>query len=364
MSTLKKIETFLEALKQLPKINTPEATIFSIGSRGYYENPTTDILAFFCNDSGEHGLGSLVLEALIDILPEEHQSLDCSLSTPPEREVGTSSNKRIDLLLEGTDWAMIIENKIYHEQNNPFDDYEKFVFNDMERRFENKTPLFIVLSPTGATPTSFSHWIGISYPNLIDSIKKKLAEFFFTQPLNKWTVLLREFLLHLESMMSNSSYPEDNISFVISNLSLFREAQLLKDHSIKAYQEQLRTELSAKLGVGIDIKLHNWSGSPAMRFAYSSWDTKSDIVLYLGSSESNDKLYRIYYYADKMANEEDRDQADNILKTKDCDIPPWNEEKDTLRCYRTHFEDFDKEEIQTRLIEKLKLMEIFEKRQR
>lgn len=362
MSTLQQIQSFLDTLRQLPKPNTPEATIFSIGSRGYYENPTTDILAFFCNDNGEHGLGSLVLEAFIDILPKELHSISCSLSTPPEREVITSSNKRIDLIFEGMDWVMIIENKLFHEQNNPFDDYENFFAKNEENRFQNKKPIFIVLSPSGASPTNFDNWIGISYPRLINSIKQRLAEYFFNQPLNKWTVLLREFLLHLESIMSTSSYPEENIDYVIGNLSRFKEAQLLKDQSIKAFQEQLQIELSTELGVVINIKSGNWNGSPVMRFACSSWSPKSDIVLYLGSSEDDENRYRIHYYADKIENEKDRNNADSILNTNDCDIAPWNEQNNTIRCYRTYLEDFDKNEILKRLVEKLKLMDTFETR--
>jgi len=34
-----------------------EKTIFSVGGRGYYENPISDILAFFFNPQEVHGLG-------------------------------------------------------------------------------------------------------------------------------------------------------------------------------------------------------------------------------------------------------------------------------------------------------------------
>ena len=33
-----------------------ELTVFSVGGRGYYENPTTDLLAFFLRPDAEHGL--------------------------------------------------------------------------------------------------------------------------------------------------------------------------------------------------------------------------------------------------------------------------------------------------------------------
>ena len=40
---------FAELIKEVTKIELPdlEKTIFSIGGRGHYENPTSDILAFY-----------------------------------------------------------------------------------------------------------------------------------------------------------------------------------------------------------------------------------------------------------------------------------------------------------------------------
>ena len=42
---------FAELIKEVTKIELPdlEKTIFSIGGRGHYENPTSDILAFYPN---------------------------------------------------------------------------------------------------------------------------------------------------------------------------------------------------------------------------------------------------------------------------------------------------------------------------
>ena len=62
---------FAELIKEVTKIELPdlEKTIFSIGGRGHYENPTSDILAFYPNDpEAEHQLGSLVLDSLFSAL--------------------------------------------------------------------------------------------------------------------------------------------------------------------------------------------------------------------------------------------------------------------------------------------------------
>lgn len=60
------LKKLIEHIKSLPTPEIPEQTIFSIGGRGYYENPTSDVLAFFCDSEGTHGLGNLMMEALFD----------------------------------------------------------------------------------------------------------------------------------------------------------------------------------------------------------------------------------------------------------------------------------------------------------
>lgn len=68
------LKQLIEHIKSLPTPETPELTIFGIGSRGYYENPTSDVLAFFCDSEGDHGLGNLMTEALFDALTVSNQS--------------------------------------------------------------------------------------------------------------------------------------------------------------------------------------------------------------------------------------------------------------------------------------------------
>lgn len=50
------LKELIDAIKALPKPEVPEPTLFSIGGKGYFENPTTDILAFFCNSEEVHAV--------------------------------------------------------------------------------------------------------------------------------------------------------------------------------------------------------------------------------------------------------------------------------------------------------------------
>ncbi|MEY0629860.1 hypothetical protein AB7441_23170, partial [Providencia rettgeri] len=60
-NALERMQQLLAEFKKLEPVEVAEPTIFSIGSKGYYENPTTDILAFFCDSNGQHQLGDTAL---------------------------------------------------------------------------------------------------------------------------------------------------------------------------------------------------------------------------------------------------------------------------------------------------------------
>tara|TARA_R110000764_G_scaffold53725_2_gene117029 strand:+ start:19833 stop:20942 length:1110 start_codon:yes stop_codon:yes gene_type:complete len=356
----KRIQELFKKIVALKPPTTVEDTIFSIGGRGHYENPTTDILAFFLDTNASHGLESLVLQAFIECLPEDYHSLDCTLNKTPEREVKTQSGKRIDLLLESQEWVIVMENKIFHQQNNPFSDYENYVKEARhEERYTAKEVVFVVLSPSGSA--NRDDWHGVSYPTLIEAIKRQLADYFLAQPLGKWFILLREFILHLESLMSNPALPQESIQFVLDHLSELKQAQIIQDQAIKAYQQELSHYLSIELNREMTTSLNTWHGYPAIRFSDASWPTDSDVVLFLDGRDN--KFFCINYYAAKIKTDEQREIADKHFKEDDCGTP-WNEIKNTYRCYKARFNNFDQATIKDKLVHKLKLMDDFETKKR
>lgn len=326
---LSTFEQLLSEFNQLEPLAVAEPTIFDIGTRGYYENPTTDILAFFCDTNGSHQLGDTALKALIRCLPEKYHALDSSLIEKPEREVRTFSGKRIDLLLEGTDWVIVLENKIYHQQNNPFDDYERFIQEEQnQNRFNGKDILFVVLSPTGDSLPD--DWHGISYPKLIAALKTELVDQFLSQPTNKWTLFLREFILHLESLMSQPSVSKPTLDFVLENLSAIQDLQKTKQQAINEYHQQLQKAIHNNLKREVDICLQHWGSFPALRFALSSWeDSKSDVVLFLSGDPSETS---ITVYAN-LRSIDDQPKADSLI-APNLDTHRWVEGGNQYRAYR------------------------------
>ncbi|OOF03855.1 PDDEXK-like family protein [Salinivibrio sp. MA607] len=350
-----RVKALLKAIKALPALYESEKTIFDVGSRGYYENPTTDLLAFFLNTDEVHGFGSLVLKALFSCT-ETCSGLDTTLVGNPKREVVTASGKRIDLVLESQNWVMVIENKIFHQQNNPFDDYERFVKdNKNDPRIGDKKPLYIVLSPTGEVARP--NWIGISYRTFTSAIKAKLADHFLQHPLNKWSIFLREFVLHLENVMEQPTLDHESVSFVVNHLADFKAAETLQEKAIKSLQSALLHDLQNAVKPELKPTLDNWHGYPAIRFAGVNWVVQSDIVLYLDGRD--EKQIVINFYSAQITNNERRSIADAHFCKEDTE-QPWNEIKNTYRCYQVRIGEYDYPFIKEKLIEKIILMDEFE----
>lgn len=112
-------------------------TFFSIAGFPHYENVLSNVYQFFFSTESSHGLGSLFIDALTDVITEgriQKQTLFNLQRVTVERELSTG-NGRLDLLLhdgpaEGQ-WkkastVVLIENKVYHWLANDLDDYWKF----------------------------------------------------------------------------------------------------------------------------------------------------------------------------------------------------------------------------------------------
>ena len=266
---------FAELIKEVTKIELPdlEKTIFSIGGRGHYENPTSDILAFYLDPEAEHQLGSLVLDSLFSALiktlettpegkfdnqPTQLSSLkeiiekkSINLALTPSREVSTENIKKIDLLLEGDDWVMVIENKIYAAQNNPFKEYEQFVNDNYETNEYNEyKKFFVILSPEGYAINE--NWIGLSYEDFITKIEEKLGSEFILKPFNKWTVFLRDFILNLKQHTEREKMQTEILEFIGKNIEeVLKFEKILKDYGA------ILIEIK-KLLIKKDDQCHHW----------------------------------------------------------------------------------------------------------
>ena len=217
-----KIEQYKEILNKLQVLQPPEEkNIFSLGGKGHYENPISDILAFYLDKNEEHGLQDLCIRSYFEcIIKKQHTIKSLPLNqfiNRPCREVATENNKRIDILIEGNTWVLIIENKIWHNKNNPFVEYEDYV----RKKYNNKTVYLTVLSPLNKDiPIG---WIGVSYDEFINAITNNIGCFILGSSLNKWTVILREFILNIKAELRLLTMDNQVADFIEDNIKKIRE---------------------------------------------------------------------------------------------------------------------------------------------
>lgn len=176
-------------------------TIFSIGGRGYYENPTSDLLKFFLHPQEVHGLGTLFLDALsacLGLAGSHRPTGNETLAIYREEEaIGTDGRcGRIDLLIRWEKRIWVIENKHWHDAQNPFELYKEHVL----QKYPKSEPTFILLA-FNATEVS-EPWRLVMYSEYIAQIRGLMGnqEQLRTPPsdTDRWKVLTNEAIKHLQ----------------------------------------------------------------------------------------------------------------------------------------------------------------------
>ncbi|MDQ8207354.1 PD-(D/E)XK nuclease family protein [Coraliomargarita sp. SDUM461003] len=277
------LTTLFEELKQLEQ-SKPEATLLSIGGRGYYENPASDLLQFFLAPSNAHGLGSLFVDALLEVtgITVPAESLK---ALTVQREVHTENGNRIDLLLKAPGWILLIENKIWHDQINPFEDYEALA---KQRMKPDDQEHYVILSPGG--DSSQEGWQGLSYRQLIDALKVRLDTCDGNTKTSKWWHFAQDFVVHLDQELYSKAMTKDEIKFVEKNHQALVEAAKLQER----YRVHLLDHLPAVIDAacpmkGAYAKVDSW----CIRLHHSKWGASN---IAWARDPQNDNRLRLTVY--------------------------------------------------------------------
>jgi hypothetical protein len=286
-----KIEKIKKLLKEAAlhhRSNSRESTLFDIGMRGHFENPTTEVLAFFCDAKAEHKMGSLVVDSFLSLIFRKTNlsaTYEENSLSQPQREVRTENNKRIDLLLSSDTWIMAIENKIYHKQVNPFEEYETFVNSIIKSDSSTEQqPLFVLLSPSGkvAEPDKHKIWCGISYSELIGEVKYRLKDHFYDQPFSKWVIILKDFLLHLENIMTKEKLNSEQDEFIFENVTGISKTWGLLLKSFSGLDRNFRSNLEEDPTIEHKIEVKNVSWFQKLpTYIYSIENSQFELALFM-----------------------------------------------------------------------------------
>jgi len=227
------MQEVLDHLRDNP-IRLKDDNFFSIGGRGRYENPVSDVLAFFMRPDGQHGFGAKFLLVFLDCIGVDSSPLSFEKITV-SRELALCGG-RIDFFVRGLEWSLVIENKIDSGLNNPLQSYEKH-----SERCAAGDQYFAVLSPNGVEAPP--NWISVTYREYCQGLRTALFPPGSTLTSSKWHVFANEFLDYLQTELYPMKLDSTQTSFVEKNLKQMGEIRKLLD----AYSASLIGELEKGL---------------------------------------------------------------------------------------------------------------------
>jgi hypothetical protein len=257
-ATAERINALFADMNRLPKRHA-ETTIFNIGGRGYYENATSDVLAFFLDPSREHGFKTAILESLLSAAGINGS--DFEPLNRPEREYPSSGGNRIDILVEGKNHVLVIENKIRHAAVNPFEDYEQTI----RDKFRGKKALLVLLT---YRDEQVPGWSTARYQIVVNHLRERMGHLLMDRAYTKWPLLLREFVLTLEEEMADEELEQALLEFGTKNAAPLFEARDLLNKFVNQVAEQALSVVAAECGVAINkcaTRFHSWSDGQAIR---------------------------------------------------------------------------------------------------
>lgn len=274
---LELLSDWLKHQNDLPKKRTHKETLLDIAGIDHLENHWSDIYAYFFNPKASHGLSRLFIDSLQDVLcSKTEQSPLMMKSFSVLRECGVQdekgNTKRIDLLLQNEDEAIIIENKVYAALYNRLDLY----WNKPNVPEENKRG--IVLSPW-ATPVKFHNFVNITHEEFAHTIENNLSAYFATAN-PKSLILLQDFIQNIYNV--THAMNEEEVYFYFENREkINRLAEIRKNvvsHICKTIEEDGNTKLLKPLfkenGMNLSIKTKN-----NVDYCYYTFDALPDKVM-------------------------------------------------------------------------------------
>ena len=166
-------ERLVKAFREVALHEPDHPTIMELSGYPHWETVCSNLLAFFFDPSSPHGLKSLCLDALLDAaaLDGEHQPLS---NVVIEREAGTNTGKKLDLLVTSDNHVIAIENKIFAPLANPLADYAALAASKTNKGQRTVIKVLLAIFPPSADP---SHgFIRISYEHFFHILRGRLKQ--------------------------------------------------------------------------------------------------------------------------------------------------------------------------------------------
>jgi hypothetical protein len=229
-----------------PKEIQRRPTFFSIAGFPHYENVMSNVYQFFFGTENPHGLGSLCLDALVDVIKGKAEGLfwleQSFWRVHARRELRTDQEKRLDILLHNgpneDKWkdanaAILIENKVYHHLNNDLEHYWDFTTSDelntqkigivLGLRLEKKLP---------------NNWIAITHLEWAQAVERRLGSLVYrAEP--RYLTLLLELIENIRTMTNSKENFNELSNFFMRNRPAILRAETLRKQLLQLIPEEV-----------------------------------------------------------------------------------------------------------------------------
>lgn len=161
-------------------------TLMQIAGFQHWEKGYSNILEFLLDSEQAHGFGTLFVQSILaaykkqcpDGWPGKCLKLDIDLKTEKvEREATTATGKRIDLLVECSEFVVCIENKIWAGLHNDLGEYRKHC----EQMPGGRLVLGIVLSPykldQDRRKILDNKFVNVTYSNFVEELQHRSGKY-------------------------------------------------------------------------------------------------------------------------------------------------------------------------------------------
>ncbi len=231
---------------------TSQFNLFAIAGFRHYEEVVSNCYAFFFQTDNPHGLGSLFLETLCELIaakgiePPVFEEGQCTC----ERERITKNRQFIDLVLYDAQAAdessylnaIVIENKVYANLYNDLGNYLDDIPLDADGK---KVGVVLSLSPILLPAKLKEYYVNITHSEFIGKIQERLGGYLFSAH-EKYLMLLKEFLSNLH-YLSTPTRMDESVKFYFQNAARITELVSLHKKVENSVVDAVRKEVE-KLG--------------------------------------------------------------------------------------------------------------------
>jgi PD-(D/E)XK nuclease superfamily len=226
-------ENFLSGLEELPPPQNQQQTFMEIAGYPHFENVCSNILQFYLTPTNEHGFGRLLLDSLVMLIDRELLTDEQNIEV--QREVITSENNRIDLVIVADNYIIGIENKVFAKVDNPFCDYAKYL-NSLHKDSSKvyKILLSLHLEKESIKLHGFKP---ISYNSFLNKIEENLT-LYSRNTRKKHLTFLQDFIQTMRNLQKQSNVDlqwlkyfkekDDDIKVLLAEIAVFRKNMRMK----------------------------------------------------------------------------------------------------------------------------------------